>query len=279
MNKLEIGAAIASRLNDRRDDILQQWNDGSSRCAKHFVVDGLLPMDFAMAVYGAFPKRADGFLKLASFREKKKTAADLSGLPPILSDITYAFQLPSVVAIVNDLIGCTDVIADSTLYNGGLSMMLEGDFLNPHLDNSHDGTRKLYRWLNLLYYVSPNWSLENGGNLELWDSAVKAHETVVSHFNRLVVMQTNKLSWHSVSKVLVEEPRCCVSNYYFSAASPDGYDYSRVTSFTGRPDEPGKRVLGVADNALRNTASRLLGRGRGQRRINHATTSITDDNK
>ncbi len=27
------------------------------------------------------------------------------------------------------------------LYAGGLSMMFEGDFLNPHIDNSHDAGR------------------------------------------------------------------------------------------------------------------------------------------
>ena len=43
-------------------------------------------------------------------------------------------------------------------------------FLNPHIDNSHDGDIRLYRALNLLYYVFPSWQRSNGGNLELWDS-------------------------------------------------------------------------------------------------------------
>jgi len=67
-----------------------------------------------------------------------------------------------------------------------------------------------------------------------------------------VVMETNKFSWHSVSKVQVERIRCCVSNYYFSAVSPDGDGYFHVTSFTGRPDEFLKRAIGPIDNGLRN---------------------------
>ena len=37
--------------------------------------------------------------------------------------------------------------------------MFEGDFLNPHVDNSHDANREKYRRLNLLFYVSPDWKM------------------------------------------------------------------------------------------------------------------------
>ncbi|WP_206360119.1 2OG-Fe(II) oxygenase, partial [Pseudomonas viridiflava] len=116
-------------------------------------------------------------------------------------NITYAIQHPDVVAKVSELVGFERITPDPSLYAGGLSMMFEGDFLNPHIDNSHDGTRNLYRRLNLLYYVTPNWSLENGGNFELWDHKVETQKTIVSAFNRLVVMETDKDSWHSVSPV------------------------------------------------------------------------------
>ena len=98
-------------------------------------------------------------------------------------------------------------------------MMGADDFLNPHIDNSHDSKRETYRRLNLLYYITPDWSAENGGNLELWDKKVQNPKQIVSHFNRLVVMETNKKSWHSVEPVSVERGRCCISNYYFSKQS------------------------------------------------------------
>jgi Rps23 Pro-64 3,4-dihydroxylase Tpa1-like proline 4-hydroxylase len=85
-----------------------------------------------------------------------------------------------------------------------------GDFLNPHIDNSHDGERKRYRRLNLLYYVSPDWKIENGGNFELWDDERINQKTLTALTNRLVVMETNKISWHSVSPVTTDRPRCCV---------------------------------------------------------------------
>ena len=82
-------------------------------------------------------------------------------------------------------------------------------------------------------------------------------------------METNKTSWHSVSKVTADRPRCCVSNYYFSKNSPDGDQYFHVTSFTGRPDQPYRRVLGFIDNALRNLISKTLKVGRGKTKVNN----------
>ncbi|WAH56946.1 2OG-Fe(II) oxygenase [Pseudomonas silvicola] len=268
MDVNHIAALLVARLDSAQADIRQQWNHPEGTHTRHFVVDQLLSDDLAQAIYDAYPRNADGFFDRQSFREKKKTLTDLADYPEILSNITYAMQHPDVVAKVAELIGLNHIVPDPTLYAGGLSMMFHSDFLNPHIDNSHDGTRNLYRRLNLLYYVSPDWVLENGGNFELWDPAVKQQKTIVSQFNRLVVMETNKDSWHSVSPVRADTPRCCVSNYYFSAQSPDEKDYFHVTSFSGRPEEPGRRLLGIVDNGLRNVVSKVLRSGRGRKLVN-----------
>ena len=93
-------------------------------------------------------------------------------------------------------------------------------------------------------------------------------EHLLLNKNRLVVMETTKSSWHSVSKVITDRPRCCVSNYYFSPISPDGSDYFHVTSFDGRPDQPLRRIIGAIDNALRNTVSKVFKIGRGKNLTN-----------
>jgi hypothetical protein len=75
--------------------------------------------------------------------------------------------------------------------------------------------------------------------------------TLESRFNRLVVMTTGPESWHSVSRVKVDAPRCCVSNYYFSPNPVGGKDYFRVTTFRGRPEQPLRDLVLRADAALR----------------------------
>lgn len=258
---------LAEKLNEQADSIRQQWQNPTGTATRHFVVDNLLPADIHAAIYNAFPRDANGFFSLDSFREKKRTSVNLDEYDPILSDITYAFQDPKIVDLVSRLIGFSHIEPDPMLYAGGLSMMFQGDFLNPHLDNSHDGKRNRYRRLNLLYYVSPDWSLDKGGNFELWNGDRSVAKTFVSGNNRLLVMETTRHSWHSVNRVEVAGPRCCVSNYYFSEISPDKEDFFHVTSFTGRPEEKLKRMLGVIDNGLRNFISKTLKIGRGKHRV------------
>ena len=260
--------AIINRLNHASDEIITQWKHPTDTSTRHFIVDNLLPNGDVEEIYASFPRNGEGFFDRESFREKKRTSADLSNFNAVLSDITYAIQDPRVVAKVSELCSMNHIEPDPKLYAGGLSMMFPNDYLNPHIDNSHDGERKRYRRLNLLYYVSPDWAFENGGNFELWNDSRTTPKTIISHQNRLVVMETNKTSWHSVSKVNADRPRCCVSNYYFSEVSPDGEDYFHVTSFLGRPEQPLRRMIGVVDNALRSVVSKTLKVGRGKNLIN-----------
>lgn len=264
MHSSTLTALILAKLHQERASIEQQWKSPQGTKTRHFVVDDLLPVEVAQAIYEAFPRNGDGFHDRESFREKKRTSANLSDLPAILGAITHAFQDPAVIAKISDICDMQEIEPDPSLYAGGLSMMFKGDFLNPHIDNSHDSKRDRYRRINILYYVTPDWAMENGGNFELWDAAVTTPKTLVSRFNRLVAMNTNKDSWHSVSPVKVERARCCVSNYYFSKISPEASDYFHVTSFTGRPEETAKRAVGVVDNALRNVVSKALKVGRGK---------------
>ncbi|MBC7795326.1 MAG: 2OG-Fe(II) oxygenase [Pyrinomonadaceae bacterium] len=140
--------------------------------------------------------------------------------------------------------------------------MVKGHYLNPHIDNSHDSQRENYRVLNLLYYATPGWKQENGGNLELWDESVKERVEIPSLFNRLVLMETNQKSWHSVNEVKSDAVRTCVSNYYFSPHSPnDGRETSHVTFFQARPEQPLLRVLSTADGYLRTFTRKLKKEG------------------
>lgn len=260
MNRLEMVEHLLCRLDEAADDVRAQWRSaGSGTPTRHVAIDDLFPAELALAIYRAFPRDGEGFLSRKTFRESKHTSYEFDRYPVILADATFALQDPRVVAKVGELTGMDGLEPDPHLYAGGLSMMFEGAFLNPHIDNSHEKSRTKYRRINLLYYVSPEWKVQNGGNLELWDPGVTKPVTILSAFNRLVLMETNKGSWHSVSPVETDEPRCCLSNYYFSESSPTGEDYYHVTSFTGRPGQRVRRTLGRLDNFARKFARAHLG--------------------
>ena len=228
---------------------------------KSFIVDNLLPDDLAHEIYNAFPNKKEMVFK-NDFRERKYVAAQMNCYRPILEEIIFAFQDPHVVRIVSEITGIPNLIPDENLYAGGISLMCCGDYLNPHIDNSHDHERKNYRALNLLYYVTPGWETSYGGHLELWDHGVmQSPRTIESKFNKLVVMITGKSSWHSVSKVLCQGERRCVSNYYFSPHSVDGEDYFHVTSFRGRPEQKFSDSVLRFDSIIRNGIRKIFKKG------------------
>jgi Rps23 Pro-64 3,4-dihydroxylase Tpa1-like proline 4-hydroxylase len=233
---------------------------------RYCYIDNLLPEDFARAIYDVFPDIGSMRL-IKSFREKKFASKNFNNFDLLLRDITFAFQDPRVVAVVESITGIENQVPDEHLYAGGLSVMCRGHFLGPHIDNSHDGDLKSYRTLNLLYYTSPNWEGQSGGNLELWDKQVLHYVTIESIFNRLVIMETNPWSWHSVSEVKVDRKRCCVSNYYFSADPPTGVDYFHVTSFSARPEQRVRRALAWADNKVRRFVRFAVPKGIGKRDV------------
>jgi Rps23 Pro-64 3,4-dihydroxylase Tpa1-like proline 4-hydroxylase len=265
--KEEFVQRICDRLTSERDRLQRQFRESSAEVGvRYCVLDELLPLDTANAVYESFPRPSDMRL-LDSFREKKHTSKNFDAFHPILAAVTFAQQDPRVVRLVEEITGIAEQIPDPTLYAGGLSSMASGHFLGPHIDNSHEASRKYYRTLNLLYYVTPQWTLENGGNLELWDRAVRRNVTIVSSFNRLVIMETNPWSWHSVSPVKVDRLRCCVSNYYFSPRSPTGEDYFNVTSFSARPEQKLRRALAWADRRMRHLVRLAAPRGVGKKDV------------
>ncbi|MDF3822157.1 2OG-Fe(II) oxygenase [Leptospira sp. 96542] len=259
MKRQEIADLIVSRLESELVGL--QAGFSASGPIQYFLLDHLLPDELALQIRKVFPQ--SGSMKIKrSLRELKFISAQMNQHDTLLEEALYAFQDHRVVRLINQITGLHDLEPDEQLYAGGISMMGKGHFLNPHLDNSHDKTRDRYRVLNLLYYVSPDWALPNGGNLELWPEGPQGKQiTIESRFNRFVVMVTHRTSWHSVSPIEVDESRCCVSNYYFSRRSPEEMNYFHVTSFRGRPEQKVRDWVLRADAALRMNLRKLFPKG------------------
>ncbi len=247
---------IVERLDRDAEKIRSEFGSDTSIKAKYCAVDDLLPQEIAGEIAEAFPD-SEKMRLLDSFREKKYTSKSLDQFDPVIADITFAFQDPRVIDKVAELTGITEAVGDPHLYAGGISAMARGHFLQPHIDNSHDGEQKNYRVLNLLYYITPGWQPENGGNLELWDERVTRPVEIPSLFNRLVLMSTNDKSWHSVNEVTADGTRRCISNYYFSPHSPNGYETTHVTYFMARPEQKFRRLVTRADSDLRTVLRKI----------------------
>jgi Rps23 Pro-64 3,4-dihydroxylase Tpa1-like proline 4-hydroxylase len=259
LDRTAMAEVICRRIDATLDEVTRQWR--TSQPINHFVIDDLLPVDWAERIRNAFP-RGDTMMLRRSLREVKFVAAQMNRYDPLLEEIIYAFQQPGVVERVGRITALRALEPDSLLYAGGISLMAPGHYLNPHIDNSHDKVRERYRVLNLLYYVSPQWDEQAGGNLELWPEGPQGRPvTIISRFNRLAVMVTHQRSWHSVSRVAVPRDRCCVSNYYFSRYPVGEAEYFHVTTFRGRPEQFVRDLVLRADGWARSRLRGLFPQG------------------
>lgn len=252
LTRQQLADLILKKLNSQKELSKTQFLNTENDIG-YFFVDDLLPNEIVAQIHSAFPSSKNTMLK-KSIREYKHVAAQLDLYEPILEEITYAFQDPRIVKLISEITGIENPLPDENLYAGGISMMSKDHFLNPHLDNSHDKDRNLWRVLNLLFYVTPDWKESYGGNLEIWPKGLESDQiTIQSKFNRLAVMATHNASWHSVSQVTYNGTRCCVSNYYFSEKPLLSSDKFHVTSFRGRPGQY------IIDSILRIDASMRMG--------------------
>ena len=250
---------ILERFREERELLVQSWQENDIPF-RHLIIDTLLPGSSAQEIHEAFPAPEAMVLRWG-LRERKRIAFQMDRCKPLLSEIIYAFQDRRLVQFLSEVTGLASLEPDPTLYAAGVSLMRRGDFLAPHVDNSHDADRRKYRVLNLLYYVSPGWRFEDGGNLELWDQKVRHPKTIPASFNRLILIETHTDSWHSVSRVTSDTTRCCVSNYYFSENSPIGRDYFQITRFTGWPKERWRCAMLRVDGILRMGIRRIFPEG------------------
>jgi Rps23 Pro-64 3,4-dihydroxylase Tpa1-like proline 4-hydroxylase len=253
----ELVRELVGRLREAEAAAAEQF--ASTEPIRHLVVDDLLPDELARRVGAAFPAHDDMKL-LRSPREDKYVAAQMDRYDPLLSDALYCFQDREVIAWLGRVTGIEALEPDDNLYLGGISSMGSGQFLNPHIDQSHDRRYERWRVLNLLWYVTPDWDESWGGNLELWPDGPKGGQiTIHSRFNRLVVMETHQRSWHSVSPITHGAARRCVSNYCFSVVKPARSRSRHVTSFRGRPEQRARDLVLRADNKLRGVVRRTTG--------------------
>jgi Rps23 Pro-64 3,4-dihydroxylase Tpa1-like proline 4-hydroxylase len=260
LNRKDFAQLIVDRIVQDKDRIKKQYEATKNQIG-YFFIDDLLPPEITEHINNQFPSH-DKMVQKKSIRENKYIAVQMNQYTRVLEELIYAFQDEKVVSLIKDLCEIEDLQPDKNLYAGGLSSMKQSQFLNPHLDNSHDKERSRWRVLNLLFYVSPNWADSNGGHLEIWPNGLKQTQTTLhSRFNRLIVMATHDKSWHSVSPVVVNASRNCVSNYYFSNTALSSTDKFHVTTFRGRPHQKIRNQFLKIDSFLRMNLRKLFKKG------------------
>lgn len=259
-NRFNISVLIEQKLQQEYAILKSQYQQ-SKNTIGYFYIDNLLPPELAIQIANCFPKE-NNFSFKKNIRERKYISAQMNQHHKLVEEVLFAFQQENVVKIISEICEMKFISPDSKLYAGGISLMKHKNYLRPHLDNSHDKHRNRWRVLNLLYYVTPDWTLEDGGALELWDKGLDNEpNSIPSFFNRLVVMQTHEASWHSVSEIQADDKsRRCISNYYFSDIKPEKSTKFHITTFRSPKNRFTDMILRF-DNMLRSSIRKMFKQG------------------
>jgi Rps23 Pro-64 3,4-dihydroxylase Tpa1-like proline 4-hydroxylase len=87
------------------------------------------------------------------------------------------------------------LLPDPYFQEGGYHLVGNGGRLAPHADFSHHYLG-MERRVNLLLYLNDGWKDEYGGHLELYDEKIRLVVKIAPIFNRCVIFNTSKTSFH-----------------------------------------------------------------------------------
>ena len=242
-----LAATLSQRLSPLRDALAHEWR---KHPVEHIAVDDLLPTSSAHWLSEAFPDEA----KLQHVRSLSKNMHLSRALAPLsepLQELLTALQAPSVTRLLGDIIGVRDLTPDHKLDASGLVSLRRGGFENPHLEASHNAAGDKYCVLKAIYYLSPDWRLADGGQLELWEDGLDRLPTVtLAKFNRLTLVAMHERSWHSINRVNAKRPRRALVHSYYAPEPLARQAYKHGVSFRGRPDQSVRDLLLRATQSL-----------------------------
>jgi hypothetical protein len=206
----------------------------------HVHLKQLLDPDLAREAANEFPDMAtDAWTRYKHQNENKLGLAKRELFPPLLGEIVDELNSAAFVDWLSQLTGIPGLVSDDMLEGGGLHQSGAGGFLNVHTDfSTHHYHKHWRRQVNLILYLNPNWQLEWGGAIELWDRDVRQCVAKVPPlFNEALIFRTDEISYHGFPDPLrcpEGESRKSLALYYYTVE--DGTDIkARSTNYRSRP--------------------------------------------
>ncbi|XP_054706181.1 prolyl 3-hydroxylase OGFOD1-like isoform X2 [Uloborus diversus] len=107
---------------------------------------------------------------------------------------------------------------DQTMTNASRMLHHRDDHLLCHDDLLED------RRIAFIYYLTSDWSLEDGGSLDLFEAMNgepgEIKESIVPELNKFVFFEVSPVSFHQVAEVKTENKRLAISGWFHGPAYP-----------------------------------------------------------
>ena len=197
----------------------------------HFVVDDFFEKNVAKRLEAEFPQFGDKLWhEYGNAIEVKKVCNNWNSFPETTYKcFSYLNSAEFLSFLSRTLFNDLELFSDPGLNGGGWHIHSSGGKLNTHLDYSLHPKLGMQRKLNIIVYLNSEWREEWGGSLGLWGSESnsapgKLVREVVPRFNRAIIFDTTKNSWHGLPNPLAcpsDQFRKSLAVYYLVPAESE----------------------------------------------------------
>lgn len=185
--------------------------------------------------------------------ELKRAEDRIDRIPTACAGALREMGHPKFLQWLEELTRISGLVPDPYLRGGGLHMIPPGGKLDVHLDYNVHPILKLYRRVNVLLYLNPNWRDEDGGHLELWSGhtvpnwtagcmqhvLTRCERRVLPQLGCMAIFSTSECSYHGHPDPTGNRWRLSLSTYYYTAEpGPECSAEPHSTVFLRRPQDP-----------------------------------------
>ncbi len=228
---------------------------------RNLVIDNFLKEDVAQSLVKNFPSSEQMRRHYKGLNEQKSEGSNFENYHEIFTQVKNYLQGEAFLSAFSEITGITDIICPDDHRGAGVHQGFDGSFLDVHVDYSVHPILNIHRRLNLLVFLNPDWEEQYGGKLELWDAEVRTcHHKIVPTFNRAVIFETSKYSYHGYDTINVPEgvTRKSMYFYFFTPINDKSKVEYHDTIFKGRPSESAAKRT---KTALKENAKNIIKKG------------------
>ena len=197
-------------------------NFTSKKPFPYTIVDNFFKKNIAIKLSKEFPDYTDKSLhEYKNYCEIKKSSNNWNLFPPLTYKIFSILNSNSITKIISKKLRIGKIFADYGLNGGGWHLMNNAGRLNPHLDYSLHPKINAQRKYNLIIFLSLDWKKNWGGETTFYSKNLKNKKIpgklvkkIYPKFNRAILFDTSKTSWHAVESIKTKKIRKSIAVYY-----------------------------------------------------------------
>jgi Rps23 Pro-64 3,4-dihydroxylase Tpa1-like proline 4-hydroxylase len=230
---------------------------------KHVAIDNFLKQDVADTLCDKFPKLSEMKVHYKGLNENKAEDSNFAQYDAAFQEYQSEIRSEKFLTFLSELTGIKNLSSPNDALGSGTHQGQNGSYLDIHVDFNIHPTEDLHRRINVLLFLNRDWKAEYGGKLEMWDA--KMTQCITTHLpllNRMVIFETNEISYHGYGTITVPEgiTRKSIYGYYYTKASETANDLQyHDTVFRPRPsDGTAKKVQTTVKETLKNSVKRQM---------------------